>query len=315
MKWVSYDAGDGVRTGVIDGESVRGLAAGTTLEALLESGNLAEAGEDARRAPAEVRGLAEVTLLAPLRRPQSVRDGVGFLEHLRNCYRVLGRDGALDPAWSHSPAFYFANRDAIVGPYEDVPVAPGSAMFDLELEVGAVLGRGGRDLHPDRAEEHIAGYTLFNDWTARDHQLVDLAQGIGQAKGKDCAITLGPALVTVDELEPYRRDGRLAITLSATVNGEELTRGSLDQMDWTFGELLAYASRGTDLLPGAVIGSGTVPRGCLLEHVDTPALADFTGWLRPGDVVSLCGEGLGETRQTVTEGSGVLPLRPAGVIR
>lgn len=309
MKWVTYEAGDGVRTGVLDGESVRGLAAGTTLEGLLASGSLAEAGEDARRAPAEVRGLTEVRLLAPLRRPPSVRDGLCFLDHLRGCYRALGRDDRLAEVWSQSPAFYFANADAIVGPYDDVPISPGSTMFDLELELGAVIGRGGRDLHPHRAEEHIAGFTLYNDWTARDHQIVDMAQGIGMAKSKDSAITLGPALVTVDELEPYRRDGRLVLELSATVNGEELTRGSLAQMDWTFGELLAYISRGTDLPPGAVIGSGTVPGGCLLEHVDTPDLGDFQRWLRPGDVVSLSGAGLGETRQTVTQGVEVIPLR------
>lgn len=312
MRWVTYEGADGVRTGVLDGETVRGLAPGTTLEALLAAGSLAEAGEDARRAPAEVRGLADVRLLAPLPRPPSVRDGLCFLDHLRGCYRALGREGPLDPVWSQSPAFYFANADAIVGPHDDVPVAPGSTMFDLELEVGAVIGVGGRDLHPDRAEEHIAGYLLYNDWTARDHQVVDMAQGIGMAKSKDSAITLGPALVTADELEPHRRDGRLAMELSATVNGEELTRGTLDRMDWTFGELLAYVSRGTGLPPGAVIGSGTVPGGCLLEHVDTPALSDFTRWLQPGDVVSLRGEGLGETRQTVTPGPGVVPLRPTG---
>jgi 2-keto-4-pentenoate hydratase/2-oxohepta-3-ene-1,7-dioic acid hydratase in catechol pathway len=139
-----------------------------------------------------------------------------------------------------------------------------------------------------------------------------MAQGIGMAKSKDGAITLGPALVTVDELEPYRRDGRLDLELSATVNGEELTRGTLAQMDWTFGELLAYISRGTDLPPGAVIGSGTVPGGCLLEHVDTPAMGDFKRWLRAGDVVSLSGVGLGETRQTVTRGIDVIPLRANG---
>jgi 2-keto-4-pentenoate hydratase/2-oxohepta-3-ene-1,7-dioic acid hydratase in catechol pathway len=216
--------------------------------------------------------------------------------------------------WSQSPAFYFANADAIVGPFDDVPISPGSTMFDLELElgavIGAVIGRGGRDLHPHRAEKHIAGFTLYNDWTARDHQIVDMAQGMGMAKSKDSAITLGPALVTVDELEPYRRDGRLVLELSATVNDEELTRGTLAQMDWTFGELLAYISRGTDLPPGAVIGSGTVPGGCLLEHVDTPELGDFTRWLQPGDVVGLSGVGLGETRQTVTKGIDVVPLRP-----
>jgi 2-keto-4-pentenoate hydratase/2-oxohepta-3-ene-1,7-dioic acid hydratase in catechol pathway len=309
MKWVTYETGEGVRTGVLDGESVRGLSAGTSLEGLLASGSLTEAGEDARRAPDEVRGLDEVRLLAPLRRPPSVRDGLCFLDHLRGCYRAFGRGTELAEVWSQSPAFYFANADAIVGPYDEVPISPGSSMFDLELELGAVIGRGGRDLHPDRAEEHIVGYTLYNDWTARDHQVVDMAQGIGMAKSKDSAITLGPALVTVDELEPYRQDGRLVLELAATINGEELTRGTLAQMDWTFGELLAYISRGTDLTPGAMIGSGTVPGGCLLEHVDTPEPADFKRWLQPGDVVSLSGVGLGETRQTVTEGIGVAPLR------
>lgn len=137
---------------------------------------------------------------------------------------------------------------------------------------------------------------------ARDHQVRDMAQGIGMGKSKDSAITLGPALVTVDELEPCRRDGRLAMELSATVNGEQLTRGRLDRMDWSFGELIAYVSRGTDVPPGSVIGSGTVPFGCLLEHVDTADPADFRRRLRPGDVVSLRGEGLGETAQTVREG-------------
>ncbi|MTD59121.1 fumarylacetoacetate hydrolase family protein [Amycolatopsis pithecellobii] len=314
MQWVTYDAGEGIRTGIIDGESVRGLAPGTTLEGLLSRGveTLHEAGADARRSPTEVRPLEDVKLLAPLRRPPSVRDALCFLDHLRNCNRALHRDPTLHPAWFQRPAFYFANADAIVGPYDDVPIAPGSGMFDLELEVGAVIGRGGRDLHPDTAEEHIAGFTLYNDWSARDHQQLDRAQGIGMGKSKDSAITLGPALVTVDELEPYRRDGRLALELSASVNGQELTRGCLDQMDWTFGEVLAFLSRGTDLRPGSVVGSGTVPGGCLLEHVDTPDLAGFTRWLQPGDVVSLRGEGLGETSQKVVAGQDVIPLRVLG---
>ena len=181
-------------------------------------------------------------------------------------------------------------------------------MFDLELEVGAVIGRGGRDLSPAEAEDHIIGYTLFNDWTSRDHQMRDLALGIGMGKAKDSASTLGPFLVTADELEPQRIDGRLSIELSATINGEELTRGNLDQMDWPFDELLSYLSRGVDLTPGDVIGSGTVPGGCLYEHVDTPSLSDFGRWLRPGDVVSLAGSGLGETRQTVRAGRDIVPL-------
>ncbi len=308
MRWVTYEAGAGQRTGILDADTVRGLAAGTTLLDLLNRDELAEAGDGARRDPAEVLPLDRVRLLAPLPRPPSVRDSLGFLDHLRGCYKALGRPTDLHEAWFQTPAFYFANVSSIVGPQDDVPVPPGCAMFDFELEVGAVLGRGGRDLHPDDAESHIAGYTLFNDWSARDVQMRDMAQGIGMGKSKDSASTLGPALVTVDELEPYRRDGRLAFTLSATLNDEELTSGSLGAMDWTFAEMVAFASRGTDVVPGDVIASGTVPGGCLLEHVDTPDVAQAR-WLQPGDVVSLRGEGLGETRQTVLPGTPIVPLR------
>jgi 2-keto-4-pentenoate hydratase/2-oxohepta-3-ene-1,7-dioic acid hydratase in catechol pathway len=309
MKWVTYHAGAGPRTGVLDGDTVRGLPPGVTLLALLGAERLAEAGESAHRDPAEVRALADVKLLAPIPRPPSIRDGLCFLDHLRGCYRAMGRPGDLHPAWFQTPAFYFANPAAVIGPYDNVPIAPGCAMFDLELEVGAVIGRAGRDLHPDNAGQHIAGYTLYNDWTARDHQQRDMAQGIGMGKGKDSAITLGPALVTVDELEHLNRDGRLDLEVSATVNDREIARGSLADMDWTFAELLAYVSRGTVLRPGDVIGSGTVPGGCLLEHVDTSDMADFSGWLRPGDTVQLRGAGLGETSQIVEPASMMVPLR------
>lgn len=161
-----------------------------------------------------MRAVAEVRLLAPIPRPRSVRDGRCFLQHLRNCYRALGRDTRLHPVWSP---------------------APGSAMFDVELEVAAGVGRPGRNLDPDTAEDHVVGDTVFNDWTARDHQLRDLAQGSGLGKSKDGASTLFPALVAVDELVAYRRDGRLALELSATVNEAEITRGAPDR-DWTFGE-------------------------------------------------------------------------------
>ncbi|MDQ0283400.1 fumarylacetoacetate hydrolase family protein [Rhodococcoides fascians] len=310
MRFVTYDGGGGPRTGIIDGETVRGLRAGVSLLSILNSGDdaLTEAGEAATRCPDETRELDQVRLLAPIPRPPSVRDGLCFLDHLRGCYRAMGRSPELHEAWSQIPAFYFSNAGCVLGPYEDVPVAPGSTMFDLELEVGAVIGRGGRDLDPRTAEKHIVGYTLFNDWTARDHQLRDLALGIGMGKSKDSALTLGPALVTVDELEDYRRDGRIAIELSAAVNGDAITRGNLGEMDWEFGELVAFVSRGVDLQPGEVVRSGTVPGGCLLEHVDTPELDDFDRWLRPGDVVTLTGQGLGEVRQTVVPGVDVLPL-------
>lgn len=311
MRWVTYEAGEGPRTGLLDDDTVRGIGTGVTLLSLLgdDGERMAEAGTAARTNPAEVRPLDEVRLLAPIPRPPSVRDGLCFLEHLRGCYRALGRTEDLHPAWSQTPAFYFGNPAAIVGPYDDVPIAPGSSWFDFELEIGAVVGRAGRDLHPDTAEQHIVGYTFFNDWSARDHQLRDMAQGIGMGKSKDSAITLGPALVTADELEPYRRDGVLDLEVSAAVNGREVGRGSLAAADWSYGELLAFLSRGTELQAGDVIGSGTIPGGCLLEHVDTSDLAAFTGWLAPGDTVVLSSAVLGQTRQTVRSAEPMTLLR------
>ncbi|MHC1557463.1 fumarylacetoacetate hydrolase family protein [Actinomycetospora sp. C-140] len=311
MRWVTYDGGSGPRAGLWEDDSVRGLAAGVTVLSLLgdDGGRLAAAAETARNDPAEVRPVDEVRLLAPIPTPPSIRDGLSFLDHLRGCYRALGRPPELHPAWSQAPAFYFGNPAAVVGPHDDVAIAPGSRMFDLELEVGAVVGRGGRDLDPETAADHIIGFTFFNDWTARDHQMRDMAQGIGMGKAKDMAITLGPALVTVDELAPYRTPDGYSFEVAATVNGREIAKGSLAGMDWTWGEQLAYMSRGTDLRPGDVIGSGTVPGGCLLEHVDTPDPFAWAGWLAPGDVVALSSPALGATRQVVREAPPMIPLR------
>lgn len=309
MRWVTFRAPEGpVRVGVTDGQTVRALPAGSSLLELLVEGSLEQAGKSVQDEAADVFDLGQVRLLAPVPRPPSIRDGLCFLDHLRNSRRALGQSQTLEPVWEQTPAFYFANPTNVFGPYDDVPVAPGSAWFDLELEVGAVIGRAGRDLDPATAENHIAGYALLCDWSARDLQVREMQQGIGLAKAKDSGITLGPELVTVDELEPYRRNGRLAFELTAEVNGQTLTTGALAQMDWTFGELLAYASRGVELQPGDVFGSGTVPMGCLVEHLDA-APNQFTRWLKPGDEVVLRGQGLGETRQRVVASSAPRRLR------
>ncbi|WP_327690177.1 fumarylacetoacetate hydrolase family protein [Streptomyces tubercidicus] len=175
---------------------------------------------------------------------------------------------------------------------------PRSAWFGFELEIAAVIGTAGRDLTPQQAEGHIAGYTLFCDWSARDLQGLEGQLKIGQAKGKDGASTLGPWLVTPDEL-PFDLDGRLALQVRAEVNGELVGTGRTESMDWTFVEVISYASRGVELQQGDVFGSGTVPGCCLLEHLDFGDLAAFRGWLKDGDVVSLRADGLGEVRQTV----------------
>jgi 2-keto-4-pentenoate hydratase/2-oxohepta-3-ene-1,7-dioic acid hydratase in catechol pathway len=301
VRWATYRSAGEVRTGVLVEEELFAVEPGRDLLSLLPGGEqgLAEAARTARQRSLRVDHLGEVQLMAPVPRPPAVRDGLCFLDHMRNCLGAMGRGPELPARWHEIPAFYFTNPAAVIGPYDDVPVSPGSVCFDLEAEVGVVIGPDGGDLPPERALEHVAGYTLFCDWSARDLQALEGVLGIGQAKGKDGATTLGPFLVTPEEVDPA------AIDLRASVNGRELTTGSTAQMDWSFAELIAYTSRGTRLRPGDVIGSGTVPRGCLLEHVDTPTLEEFPGWLSPGDLVEVHSPQLGSLRQSVVAGAPV----------
>jgi 2-keto-4-pentenoate hydratase/2-oxohepta-3-ene-1,7-dioic acid hydratase in catechol pathway len=311
MRWVSYSGNSGHRIGLLEGDTIRAVDGVSNLLVLLgdDGQSLRDAAAAAHRHPGEVVEITDVQLHAPISTPPSIRDSLCFLDHLRRCRQAMGVATELPPVWNTVPAFYFGNPASVVGPFDDVAISPGSSLFDFELEVGAVIGRGGRDLHPKTAEDHIIGYTLFNDWSARDLQAIDMELGIGMGKGKDSATTLGPWLVTPDELEPFRRDGRLSMELSAFVDDREITRGTLDQADWTFGEVLAYVSRGVDLVPGDVIGSGTVPGGCLFEHTSADTLLDPASWLKVGDVVRLQGDGLGSTRQTVLAAEPVHALR------
>ncbi|MGW0484517.1 fumarylacetoacetate hydrolase family protein [Nonomuraea sp. NPDC003214] len=306
MRFVTYATADGDRAGVLDGDLVHPLPPGVTLAGLL-AGGLREAGERALAEPGEVVPLAGVTLKAPIPTPPSIRDCLCFLDHMRGCLRAMGASGELEPTWYEIPAFYFGNPATVVGPHDDVPVSPGSAWFDFELEIAAVIGAPGRDLTPEQAGSHIAGYTLMCDWSARDLQGLESQLKIGQAKGKDGATTLGPWLVTPDEL-PTGPDGRLALGVRAEVNGEVVGEGRTDAMDWSFAEVVSYASRGVELRPGDVLGSGTVPGCCLLEHLDFGDLGAFRGWLKDGDVVRLRADGLGEVRQTVRAAAAPHPL-------
>ncbi|WP_084964965.1 fumarylacetoacetate hydrolase family protein [Thermoactinospora rubra] len=312
MRWVTYATDAGDRVGVIGGDRIHPVAPGVSLVELISRGaeQLLATGEAALASAEQTVPLAGARLRAPIPRPPSVRDCLCFLDHIRNCQQAAGQPRTLKDTWYEIPAFYFACPSTIAGPYDDVTISPGSAWFDFELEIAAVIGPGGRDLTPEQAEEHIIGYTIYNDWSARDLQLRESPLAIGQAKGKDAATTLGPYLVTPDELAPYRRDGRLALHVEAKVNGKTIGSGRVDAMDWTFGEVISYASRGVDLLPGDVFGSGTVPGCCLIEHLSLADPAAFPGWLRDGDVVELTVEGLGHTRQTVRASAAPYPLKP-----
>lgn len=269
---------------------------------------LARAGERARASPADVFDLQAIVLRAPIPRPPSVRDFFAFEQHVRTVRRSLGLE--MDPDWYQIPVFYFSNPAAIIGPDQDAAIPPGSSMLDFELEVAAVVGRGGSNLHPEGAELHIAGFTIMNDWSARDLQWPEMKLGLGPAKGKDFATSLGPFLVTPDELAPYRKNRAYDLAMSATVNGRDYSRGNLADIYWSFGEMLAYASRGTQLAPGDVIGSGTCGTGCILELASVHG-EDAYPWLAPGDRVELTVEHLGTLSNRVMAGPPLVPLRQA----
>ncbi|HEU4450711.1 MAG TPA: fumarylacetoacetate hydrolase family protein [Gaiellaceae bacterium] len=266
MRLCTFEAGGRRAPGRVEGDRVVELDA-PSLAAWLESGG----GDVAEHA------LADVRLVAPIPHPPSVRDFYAFERHVRSARAERGLEMA--PEWYRIPVFYFSNPAAVHGPDEEVLFPPESSAWDYELEAAAVVGAEGR----------IAGFTVMNDWSARDLQKMEMAVGLGPAKGKDFATSLGPVLVTTDEL------GDLRLEMAARVNGEQRSLGSLGDLHWPWEELARHAARNTRLMPGDVLGSGTVGTGCILEHGDGR-------WLRPGDVVELEIERIGVLRNTVAAG-------------
>ncbi|HEX2090278.1 MAG TPA: fumarylacetoacetate hydrolase family protein [Actinomycetota bacterium] len=309
MRWATFrtDAGE-ERVGVLVDEEIRALDRGVTLLGLIEkSGGLQSAGQRAVRDPVDVFGPDSIHLMAPIPRPPSVRDFYAFEQHVRTARERRGLE--MDPDWYELPVFYFSNPAAMVGPSDDVPVPPGTSQLDFELEVAAVIGQSGSDLDPDVAERYIAGFCVMNDWSARDIQRREMKLSMGPVKGKDSATTLGPVLVTPDELEDARKDRAYDLTMTAVVNGKEYSRASLAEIYWSFGEMVAYASRGTMVMPGDVIGSGTCGTGCILE-LSMVHGSEAYPWLEPGDEVVLEVERLGRLANRVVEGKPLKPLRP-----
>jgi fumarylacetoacetate (FAA) hydrolase len=250
--------------GRIEGDRVIQLAA-QTLQAFFTGGGTA-------REHAEYP-LADVVLRPPVLRPPTVRDFYAFEQHVRTAREQRGSE--VPAEWYEQPVFYFSNPSAIFGPEEEIPYPEPSEELDYELEVAAIIGDGG-----------IGGFTVMNDWSARDLQRAEMRVGLGPAKGKDFATSLGPIVVTPDEF-----DGTSAV-MTARVNEEERSRGQLGDMYFSWERIVEQAARNTRLYPGDVLGSGTVGTGCILEHGDGR-------WLRPGDVVELEVEGIGVLRNTV----------------
>jgi fumarylacetoacetate (FAA) hydrolase len=260
------DSPHSTRVGILENEQVHGLAAETMIEWLRGEG---------RVRTGTIHPLKDVHLLAPVPTPPSFRDFFTYEEHVAKGFELRGAE--IPEAWFEQPVFYFSNPASIRGPGDEVARPPGCTLLDFELEIAAVIG----------AEGEIAGFTLLNDWSARDFQIKEMTVGLGPAKGKDFATSLGPMLVTPDEL-PYE-DGRLHLEATVVLNGEELVSSDASQQHYTWPQIVAHAARDTELRPGDVLGSGTLGKGCLLE------LGPLEGnrWLEPGDLVALHAPGLG----------------------
>ena len=251
--------------GRVEGDHVVQLAA-QTLQSFFAGGGKAR--EHAEYA------LDDVDLRPPVLYPPSVRDFYAFEQHVKTARALRGLDVA--PEWYDVPAFYFSNPAAIYGPEDEIPYPGGSNELDYELEAAVVIGKDGQ----------IGGFTIMNDWSARDLQRPEMKIGLGPSKGKDFATSLGPMVVTADEL------GDLKLEMVARVNDEERSRGNMGDMHHPWAKIVEHAARNTRLRSGDVLGSGTVGTGCILEHGDGR-------WLQPGDVVELEIEGIGVLRNRI----------------
>ena len=310
MKWVTYlSPSDGSeRVGVLVDDEVLGGASGVSLIDLLHrSGpDLTEAAASLRSNPAERLPADTVELRAPVPVPPSIRDFMGFEDHAVNSLKAVGLE--LSKVWYEIPVFYFTNPAAVRGHNAAVAISPASAMFDYELEVAAVVGKAGSDIAVEDAAAHIAGFLILCDWSARDLQIHEMQIGLGPAKGKDTATSFGPWMVTPDELASARTDTGYDLAMTATVNGKPYSSGRWSDMYWTFEQMISYASRGTTLVPGDVIASGTVGTGCILELSRVHGVEVYP-WLKPGDHVTLTIDRLGSIESTVLAGQEPQPFR------
>lgn len=226
---------------------------------------------------------ADVQLVAPLPHPPSLRDFIAFEEHIAATSKKRGQP--IPPEWYKAPVYYKGNHRTIIGPDEPLSWPLDTTKLDYELELACVIGRQGRDIAERWAGDYIAGYTIMNDFSARDIQFQEMACRLGPAKGKDFATALGPCLVTPDEIADLG-----ALTMIARVNEEEWSRGRFGTIHWSFPQMIAHVSRGEMIYPGDVFGSGTVGGGCGLE---------LDRYLKPGDVVELEIQPIGVLRTQV----------------
>jgi len=273
LRYVTYEADGRHRVGLLEGDEVLDAGFDGDMVAFIEAG--APVGDTSPVPGARLR--------APLR-PRTLRDFLAFEGHLRGAFKNLGRE--IPPEWYEVPAYYKGLPDTVIGPDEVIPWPSYSEQLDHELELAAVIGKTGKDIPTERALEHVFGYTIWNDMSARDTQRRELPVGMGPCKAKDWdgSNILGPCIVTPDELDPA------GVALTVRVNGEVWGGDTTAHMHHTFADMIAYASQDTTLRAGEVFGSGTAATGSGLE---------LDRWLRPGDQIEMEAEGIGILRNTV----------------
>ena len=227
-----------------------------------------------------------------------MRDFYAFETHVKTANRNRGQE--VPENWYKFPVFYFSNPNNNYGHEEEIPCPPYTQALDYELEIAVVIGKSGINIKPEDAPNHIFGYTIFNDWSARDLQVQEMKVNFGPVKSKDFACSFGPVILTLDELtdKATGRPGVYDLEMTARVNGVEKSRGNFKDIYWSFGDMIARASQSVMLSPGDVIGSGTVGTGCLYELTKNQG-----PWLNVGDVVELEIERIGILRNTIAPSS------------
>lgn len=234
----------------------------------------------------------QAAILAPVPSPRSLRTFCAFENHVKATRSHHGLE--MVEEWYEIPIFYYSNHQAILGPNTEIPYPTGSESLDYGLGIAAIVGRKGKNISAVDADEYIVGYTIMNDWSARDTLKQEMQTGIGPAKGKDFATSLGPYLVTVDELSSFRDGENYNLPMTTTVNGEHYSSGNWNTLYHSFARMIERASANCTLYPGDVIGSGTMEGGCVLELGP-----EEYGWLQPADKVSLAIEGFGTLTNTI----------------
>jgi fumarylacetoacetate (FAA) hydrolase len=323
MKLLSYTTKKKARTGIFVDDKVYDLkecAAGLGLNIPRRMRRFLRGGEDMMKNALKVEEAIKagkitsfvddenITLLAPIPNPPSCRDGYAFRQHVATARRNRGVE--MIPEFDQYPVFYFTNHNAIFGEGEIRVENDHLQKLDFELEAAIVIGKEGINISSEEADGYIAGYTIMNDLSARVLQMEEMKLNLGPAKGKDFATSVGPWLVTTDELEQYKIEtpsgNKYNLRMTAKHNGNLVSDGNMQDMNWTFAEIIERASYGVRLFPGDVIGSGTVGTGCYLELNGTWALeAKEKGeefkpiWLQDGDMIELEIEGLGVLKNSI----------------